>query len=640
MSIPLIWTRNNNMAIRIIEFGTLPVGVFPPTPPDGRKRLFFDSSGNLSVLSSNGSVALVGSSNSNASLLTSGTLPDARLSSNIARTSDVTGAVAAVVNAAPASLDTLKELADALGNDASFASTVTNSLASKAPINNPTFTGTVGGVTKSMVGLGDVDNTSDANKPISTATQTALDEKANKVGNVRFHSGTVTLAGGVKVQTNLDLDNGAAINVTGAGSRISFTQDTAQQTRTNLGAAAEVHTHPLSALTQSGASLQQVAQWDGTQWSPATVPAAGSLPVSELFTTSGTWTKPSGARLVEIICVGGGGAGGDGGQLGATPFLITSSDPVGFTITTQEPHGFANGNIVRFRGLTGTPGRGDMETAPFYVLNATTNSFSISAVSGGPGVNPGSLTGGVVYRIASAMSGGGGGGGGGVCRLLLPASLLNATEPVTVGAGGTRITTAGASFVGSLATRIIARASQGGNGANGTSATPATGGAAGLHGGNLGPNSSVTGAAGNGFFSWQTGLSGGAGGGISVTGAGFNGGYGAPSVANSSSLPLQGVASSSNSNSATSGADGLAPANYQLIFGGSSGAGGGAQTHLDKTPSNSLMSGAGGNGGNAKPDMSIPGNYGCGGGGGGACIANRGGYGGVGSAGAVLITTF
>jgi hypothetical protein len=48
----------------------------------------------------------------------------------------------------------------------------------KAPINSPTFTGTVSGITKSMVGLSNVDNTSDANKPISTATQTALNLKA------------------------------------------------------------------------------------------------------------------------------------------------------------------------------------------------------------------------------------------------------------------------------------------------------------------------------------------------------------------------------------------------------------------------------------------------------------------------------
>lgn len=47
----------------------------------------------------------------------------------------------------------------------------------KAPLASPTFTGTVGGITKSMVGLGNVDNTSDVNKPISTATQTALNSK-------------------------------------------------------------------------------------------------------------------------------------------------------------------------------------------------------------------------------------------------------------------------------------------------------------------------------------------------------------------------------------------------------------------------------------------------------------------------------
>jgi hypothetical protein len=37
------------------------------------------------------------------------------------------------------------------------------------------------GVTKSQVGLGNVDNTSDANKPVSTATQEELDKKVDKV---------------------------------------------------------------------------------------------------------------------------------------------------------------------------------------------------------------------------------------------------------------------------------------------------------------------------------------------------------------------------------------------------------------------------------------------------------------------------
>jgi hypothetical protein len=48
-----------------------------------------------------------------------------------------------------------------------------------APIASPTFTGSVSGITKSMVGLGSVDNSSDLAKPVSTATQAALDLKSN-----------------------------------------------------------------------------------------------------------------------------------------------------------------------------------------------------------------------------------------------------------------------------------------------------------------------------------------------------------------------------------------------------------------------------------------------------------------------------
>jgi hypothetical protein len=49
----------------------------------------------------------------------------------------------------------------------------------KAPLANPTFTGTVAGITKSMISLGNVDNTADTAKPVSTAQQTALDLKSN-----------------------------------------------------------------------------------------------------------------------------------------------------------------------------------------------------------------------------------------------------------------------------------------------------------------------------------------------------------------------------------------------------------------------------------------------------------------------------
>ena len=52
-------------------------------------------------------------------------------------------------------------------------------LAAKAPLASPTFTGTVSGISSTMVGLGNVDNTVDTAKPVSTAQQTALDLKSD-----------------------------------------------------------------------------------------------------------------------------------------------------------------------------------------------------------------------------------------------------------------------------------------------------------------------------------------------------------------------------------------------------------------------------------------------------------------------------
>jgi hypothetical protein len=68
---------------------------------------------------------------------------------------------------------------DELGYLSSATSNIQNQLNNKANLANPTFSGTVGGITKSMVGLGNVDNTSDLDKPISTATATALNNRVD-----------------------------------------------------------------------------------------------------------------------------------------------------------------------------------------------------------------------------------------------------------------------------------------------------------------------------------------------------------------------------------------------------------------------------------------------------------------------------
>ena len=86
-----------------------------------------------------------------------------------------TGTVTGINNVA-VGLGSVQNTSDA---DKPVSTAVSNELATKAPTNNPTFTGTVTGTTQAMVGLGNVTNTSDSNKPVSTAVSSALAGKQN-----------------------------------------------------------------------------------------------------------------------------------------------------------------------------------------------------------------------------------------------------------------------------------------------------------------------------------------------------------------------------------------------------------------------------------------------------------------------------
>jgi archaellum component FlaC len=76
----------------------------------------------------------------------------------------------------------------------------------KADLESPTFTGTVSGVTKEHVGLDQVENTADLDKPVSDATQDALDLKADLAG--------ATFTGDVTVETNMLIEGNLTISGT------------------------------------------------------------------------------------------------------------------------------------------------------------------------------------------------------------------------------------------------------------------------------------------------------------------------------------------------------------------------------------------------------------------------------------------
>ncbi len=101
------------------------------------------------------------------------TAPTAAQASNdtqLATTAFVKAAIAALVASSPAALDTLNELAAALGNDPNFATTMTNALAGKQPLDN-TLTALSGKSVAALLeylGLGDLAKAGVGNGLIAT----------------------------------------------------------------------------------------------------------------------------------------------------------------------------------------------------------------------------------------------------------------------------------------------------------------------------------------------------------------------------------------------------------------------------------------------------------------------------------------
>ena len=93
------------------------------------------------------------------------TAPTAAANTNttqIATTAYVQTEIADLIAAAPGALDTLDELAAALGDDANFATTVTNSLAGKLSTTGGTMSGAIAMGTNKITGMGDPTSNQDA----------------------------------------------------------------------------------------------------------------------------------------------------------------------------------------------------------------------------------------------------------------------------------------------------------------------------------------------------------------------------------------------------------------------------------------------------------------------------------------------
>ena len=178
---------------------------------------------------------------------------------------------------------------------------------------------------KGDVGLGNVDNTSDANKPVSTATQTALDLKANASTQIIAGTG---LTGGDTLDTNrtLTVSYGTTVGTAAQGndSRLSdareWTAETVSQALAEAGTATT-----RQAWTAQRVRQAIVAWWNGVSsgWGRSFVASANASAGRTALglgnaATRAVQTSPTDTTAGALMAVG---AGGWMGRSGAESYI-------------------------------------------------------------------------------------------------------------------------------------------------------------------------------------------------------------------------------------------------------------------------------------------------------------------------------
>ncbi|EMW94407.1 phage tail-collar fiber family protein [Escherichia coli ThroopD] len=199
------------------------------------------------------------------------TPPAGNNSTLIASTAFVQAAILALIGGAPATLDTLKEIAAAINNDPNFSTTINNALALKAPLASPALTGTPTAPTAAQT----VNNTQIATTAFVKAAIAGL------VGSSPEALDTLN-----ELAAALGNDPNFATTVMNALAG----KQPLDATLTNL----------------SGKSVSALLQYLGL----GEARFSGRLLNTNIFKSSGKYIPTPGTKKIRVIASGGGGGGG------------------------------------------------------------------------------------------------------------------------------------------------------------------------------------------------------------------------------------------------------------------------------------------------------------------------------------------
>lgn len=159
---------------------------------------------------------------------------------------------------------------------------------------NTLITTAINSLTKTSIGLNNVDNTSDLNKPISTATQTALDNKVDIItGKSLVSDSEITKLEGLKTQTELDTSisdakkSGTSAQTT-IDNHIKDTNNPHNVTKTQVGLSNVDNTADINKEVKSATQLKTTRNIWGKAFNGSADIEGDMNKVTEIYLTDGT----------------------------------------------------------------------------------------------------------------------------------------------------------------------------------------------------------------------------------------------------------------------------------------------------------------------------------------------------------------
>lgn len=305
---------------------------------------------------------------------------------------DIDEKIAALVDSAPGTLDTLNELAAALGDDPNFATTVSNQIGTKANASDLTsHTGNKSnphGVTAAQVGLGNVENKSSATirGELTKANVTNALGYTPPQTDTTYSNATTTSAGLMSATDKSNLNNAvdklsgiaAGANNYSHPTHTSKTSGLYKITVDGLGHVSSATSVSKTDITALGIPAQD------TTYSTATTSSSGLMSAAMVTKLNGIATGAT-ANVGTITGVTAGTGLSGGGTSGAVTLNLASSGVTAGTYGPSSNVSGSNGATISVPQITvDAYGRVTSVTNRTYT-SVDTNTHAVSSVNGKTG---------------------------------------------------------------------------------------------------------------------------------------------------------------------------------------------------------------------------------------------------------------